>query len=42
MLREVNVERCKVVAINIWYFTACFLWMATGGGLLLDLYYGTV
>ena len=30
MLREVNVERCEVVAVNICYFTACFLWMATG------------
>ena len=38
MLREVNVERCEVVAVNICYFTACFLWMAIGGGLLLGLY----
>ena len=39
MLREVNVERCEAVAVNICYFTACiFLWMATGGGLLLGLY----
>ena len=24
MLREVNVERCEVVVVNIYYFTACF------------------
>ena len=38
MFREVNVERCGVVAINIYYLQHAFLWMATGRGLLLGLY----
>ena len=38
MLREVNVERCEVVAVNIYYLQHAFLWMATGGKLLLGLY----
>ena len=38
MLREVNVERCGVVTVNVYYLQHAFLWLATGGGLLLGLY----
>ena len=38
MLREVNVERCEVVTVNIYYFTACFFMDGYRGGLLLGLY----
>ena len=30
MLREVNVKRCEVVAVNIYYLQHAFLWITTG------------
>ena len=42
MLKEVNVERHEVVAVNICYFTACFSMDGYGWGLLLGLYSQTL